>query len=477
MGILHDFKVPTEYISRRQYEANSNAKYRTEFMRDRDRIMYCGSFRRLSGKTQIYLAGKNDNQRNRLTHTLEVAQIARTVALALGLDCDLTEAIALGHDMGHTPFGHAGEQMLHEIMVPGSTVNIKTSPMNDPSLLSSDQRDIKQFGFKHNIQSLRVAATIEQGYGKNGLNLTNYTLWGILHHSSLVYGFGKVNTEVLDANYIDMYKPYYKIPNFPNVESWSFEAFVVEQADEVAQWHHDLEDAIRGYAMDPNEICKTLNKTLGEIMNDEDKKRLNSLKKKKILDREYVTSLSRIVVNTLVNRLILCSTYNLELLWNKYNTKFQNKNQYFTELSWQEDEVRKAVSLRRLDEDDSKISRMEKSYKNTIHEKIHHSRNVERMNAKGQYIIRKLMEAYYTHPQQLPDAIIARYMVETEKYSNFQKTLQVGFGSVRTKFEQIYTNKATFDLKSRIALMRSICDHIAGMTDHYAIEEFQNLYE
>lgn len=219
MGILHDFKVPTEYISRRQYEVNSNAKYRTEFMRDRDRIMYCGSFRRLSGKTQIYLAGKNDNQRNRLTHTLEVAQIARTVALALGLDCDLTEAIALGHDMGHTPFGHAGEQMLHEIMVPGSTVNIKTSPMNDPSLLSSDQRDIKQFGFKHNIQSLRVAATIEQGYGKNGLNLTNYTLWGILHHSSLVYGFGKVNTEVLDANYIDMYKPYYKIPNFPNVMS------------------------------------------------------------------------------------------------------------------------------------------------------------------------------------------------------------------------------------------------------------------
>ena len=124
-----DFKAPIEFAARAETPESENPPYRSDFMRDRDRVMYSASFRRLAGKTQIYLAGKNDNQRNRLTHTLEVSQIARTISQALGLDCDLTEAIALGHDIGHTPFGHAGEQILHEIMVPGSKVSIKDSLM------------------------------------------------------------------------------------------------------------------------------------------------------------------------------------------------------------------------------------------------------------------------------------------------------------------------------------------------------------
>ena len=123
-----DFSAPLEYASRTGPSEPQNQEYRTEFMRDRDRIMYSSSFRRLAGKTQIYLAGKDDNQRNRLTHTLEVSQIARTVSRALNLDCDLTEAIALGHDLGHAPFGHAGEWILHEIMLPNSNISIKNSP-------------------------------------------------------------------------------------------------------------------------------------------------------------------------------------------------------------------------------------------------------------------------------------------------------------------------------------------------------------
>ncbi|HJB05372.1 MAG TPA: HD domain-containing protein, partial [Candidatus Merdibacter merdigallinarum] len=110
-------RAPRELISRME-KASESAEYRNDFMRDRDRIMYCSAFRRLDGKTQIYLTGKNDHRRNRLTHTLEVAQIARTISQALDLDVDLTEAIALGHDLGHTPFGHAGEQILNEIMQP-----------------------------------------------------------------------------------------------------------------------------------------------------------------------------------------------------------------------------------------------------------------------------------------------------------------------------------------------------------------------
>lgn len=106
-----NYQVPEEFINRGYEDANELPEYRSEFMRDRDRLMYATAFRRLSGKTQIYTVGSDDHRKNRLTHTLEVAQIARTIAFALGLNPDLAEAIALGHDFGHTPFGHAGERM------------------------------------------------------------------------------------------------------------------------------------------------------------------------------------------------------------------------------------------------------------------------------------------------------------------------------------------------------------------------------
>ena len=124
MNIL---RAPEGLAKRVEFEP-LNSPYRSNFMRDRDRIMYSNSFRRLDGKTQIYLTGENDHRRNRLTHTLEVAQIARTISQGLELNLDLTEAIALGHDLGHTPFGHAGERMLNEIMSPQNTVKIPESP-------------------------------------------------------------------------------------------------------------------------------------------------------------------------------------------------------------------------------------------------------------------------------------------------------------------------------------------------------------
>ena len=105
------FNVPAEFVTRKHTEKDVLPLFRNEFMRDRDRLMYATAFRRLAGKTQIYTVGSDDHKKNRLTHSLEVAQIARTIARALGLNEDLTEAIALGHDFGHTPFGHAGEEM------------------------------------------------------------------------------------------------------------------------------------------------------------------------------------------------------------------------------------------------------------------------------------------------------------------------------------------------------------------------------
>lgn len=114
---FYSLRAPLSFAAR---ESGLKTKqfYRTEFMRDRDRVLYSKSFRRLAGKTQVYLSGVDDHRRTRLTHTLEVSQIARSIAGPLKLDTDLVEAIALGHDLGHTPFGHVGERTLHEIMTP-----------------------------------------------------------------------------------------------------------------------------------------------------------------------------------------------------------------------------------------------------------------------------------------------------------------------------------------------------------------------
>ena len=129
------FSIPQDLIKRHYTDTSTLPWYRSDFMRDRDRIMYCTAFRRLSGKTQIYTIGADDHKKNRLTHSLEVSQISRTIAQALGLDSNLAEAIALGHDLGHTPFGHAGERILHQIMVPDS-IYIIDSPFFRSSIES-----------------------------------------------------------------------------------------------------------------------------------------------------------------------------------------------------------------------------------------------------------------------------------------------------------------------------------------------------
>ena len=145
---------------RRFPEADSAT--RTPFARDRDRIIHCSAFRRLKEKTQVFVAHEGDNFRTRLTHSLEVAQIARSIAKALGLDDDLAETIALAHDIGHPPFGHAGEDELHDCME-------------------------KLGGFDHNVQTFRVVTELERMYPHfNGLNLTWETLEGVVKHNGPV---------------------------------------------------------------------------------------------------------------------------------------------------------------------------------------------------------------------------------------------------------------------------------------------------
>ncbi len=180
---------------------------RTVFQRDRDRIIHCKSFRRLKHKTQVFLSPEGDHYRTRLTHTLEVSQIARTIARCLNLNEDLTEAIALGHDLGHTPFGHAGERVLQKLTG----------------------------HFEHNEQSLRVVELLENGIG---LNLTYEVRDGILNHRK-------------------------------SSKPQTLEGMVVNLADRIAYINHDIDDALRAGVISgiPKECADGLGQTHGERIN------------------------------------------------------------------------------------------------------------------------------------------------------------------------------------------------------------------
>jgi dGTPase len=195
---------------------------RSEFQRDRDRIIHSTAFRRLQHKTQVFLHHGGNHFRNRLTHTLEVSQMARSMARALRLDEDLAEAVALSHDLGHTPFGHAGERALHRCMAPLG-------------------------GFDHNIQAMRVVTRLENRYAEHdGLNLTWETLEGILKHNGPLTGpdgapVGKYATEGLPAGLDD-------IPAVSDLRISSYaslEAQIAAIADDVAYNAHDIDDALR----------------------------------------------------------------------------------------------------------------------------------------------------------------------------------------------------------------------------------------
>ncbi len=468
------FSAPEELAQRNCKTDNCTQKYRTMFMRDRDRVLYSKSFRRLAGKTQIYLSGSDDHQRNRLTHTLEVAQIASTMTHALGLNRDLTEAIALGHDLGHTPFGHAGEQILHSIMVPNDKHYINASPMG-----ISDERYPGSYGFKHNMQSVRMAVILENIYGDAGLNLTNYTLWGLQKHSNNEYPRSKLNTSILKPDVYDQYESFYSIKDHPQSIAWSFEAFVVAEADEIAQLHHDLEDAIRGKAMTRDDVYKTVKSNLSGIMCDEDKTQLAKMHCKDIDDETYIILLSKVVVNTLVNQIIKRSLENFAYLQKKYAITTDTKINFFLTCDPRQDEIRKAISYDTFGNSTDIFKRLRK-YSNVISVNVHNSNTVQRMNIKGQYIIKKIFQAYYSNPQQLPNHSIAQFLISAGQYKSKETAMKIfaskGEGAVRTKFDKFYKSSQFNNNKMELKLMRVICDHIASMTDNYAIEEFEKLY-
>lgn len=208
-------KAAKAFESKGRLFPEEKCEYRTDFQRDRDRIIHSKAFRRLMHKTQVFLSPEDDHYRTRLTHTIEVSQISRTVARILCLNEDLTEAIALGHDLGHTPFGHVGEKVLNSIH-PG--------------------------GFSHNEQSVRIIDKIEETSRRKGLNLTQEVRDGILNHR----GTGT---------------PY------------TLEGQIVKICDRIAYTNHDIDDAIRSGIISKNDLPKDAIKILGNTHSD----RINNL--------------------------------------------------------------------------------------------------------------------------------------------------------------------------------------------------------
>jgi dGTPase len=226
-GITYAPYATLPETSRGRRVAEPASETRTGFQRDRDRVVHSTAFRRLKHKTQVFVAHEGDHYRTRLTHSLEVAQIARSIARQLGLNEDLAEALALAHDLGHTPFGHAGEEALNDCMKPFG-------------------------GFDHNAQTLRIVTRLERKYaGFDGLNLTWETLEGVVKHNGPLVGRPlpkPVPQPILDFNAdYDL-----GLDTFPGPE-----AQVAALADDIAYNSHDLDDGLRAGLFSAAEARKT----------------------------------------------------------------------------------------------------------------------------------------------------------------------------------------------------------------------------
>ncbi len=330
--------VPIKSSGRIFYEKNS--KLRTNYQRDRDRIIHSTAFRRLKHKTQVFINTSGDHYRTRITHSLEVAQIARTLAKFFNLNEDLCETLSLAHDLGHTPFGHAGEEALNECM--------------------------EDFGgFDHNIQTLRIITSIEKKYYNfTGLNLTVETLDGLIKHNGPVFDLDKYNS-ILGKNFFKNKIQFEKRP--------SLEAQISSISDDIAYNSHDLEDGLKAnlftiFDLDGIPI-------LSKIINKH-KKRLTK-KNKELVLRQII----RDIINEMVKDVITNT---------KKNIKEENPNNI--------NDIYNANTQIVCFSD--KMNEFDLSIKDFLKEKMYYSKEVLKKTTKGKKIIKKLFFLINKNPKK-----------------------------------------------------------------------------
>ena len=318
----------------------ANSPYRSPFQRDRDRIIHSSAFRRLKHKTQVFVNTEGDHYRTRITHSIEVAQIARTISRYLNLNDDLTETLSLAHDLGHTPFGHAGEDALNDCM-------------------------IKYGGFDHNLQTLRIVMFIEKKYVRfNGLNLTLETLDGLLKHNGPYYD----KTDVENLIGIKNLKKKINLETSP-----SLEAQIASISDDIAYNNHDIQD---GYMANLFKI-----KELNEINFFKELLKKYYKKSKNIDGSILIYQMVRDSINLMVKDLIQNSMANFKInKIKKLNDVYRSENKLICFSSSYEkiiEEIRDFLKL--------------KMYKN---------KKVLKRNNEGKKIIQNLFKVISNNPKK-----------------------------------------------------------------------------
>jgi dGTPase len=316
------------------------SKYRSPFQRDRDRIIHSASFRRLKHKTQVFVNTEGDHYRTRITHSIEVAQIARSVAKYLNLNEDLTETLSLAHDLGHTPFGHAGEDALAECM--------------------SDHG-----GFDHNLQTLRIIMFLENKYFRfKGLNLSIETLEGLLKHN------GPVEDTILLNNLIGL-KSFKNKINFTTYPS--LEAQISAISDDIAYNNHDIQDGIRANLF-----------KLEELVEIDFFKEIYRIYKNKINKANYKIAIYQIIRDSI--DLMIRDLLN--------NTKKNLKKHKITSTK----DIIKSNYL--LVNFSNKIQNSEKEIKFFLRNKMYNNKSVLGKNQRGKMIIKKLFSIIKSNPRK-----------------------------------------------------------------------------
>ena len=342
--------------------------YRTVFQRDRDRILHTTAFRRLEYKTQVFINYEGDYYRTRLTHTLEVAQIGRSVARALGANEDLVETICLAHDLGHPPFGHSGERTLARLMVDHG-------------------------GFNHNHHSFKIVTQLEKRYPEfDGLNLTWEVLEGIVKHET--------DYDISDAEDYD-----------PNLRG-HLEAQIANVADELAYTAHDLDDGLRSGMITPEQLAGV---SLWEVINES-------------IGRRRSDILDDLARHRLIRRLIGIEVNDLIQSIDRMIRRSGIRNvQELQELPY---------NVVGFSED---MHRRNRELKDFLFNNLYNHYRVVRMSVKAERILESLFTTYVNEPSVLPEA--------------FQKTVE------------------------NDGLQETICNYIAGMTDRFAVDEYQKLFD
>ena len=454
---LDDLAQRNEYCER-AYNLRAPKQHRGEFQRDYERIVHSKAFRRMVDKAQVFSASKGDYYRTRMTHTQAVSQIARGIAEGLGLNMYLTEAIALGHDIGHTPFGHQGERTLDSIL---------QGKFNIIKNVESFTGDLSFGGFKHNYQSIRVATLLEEEYTEIcGMDLSYQTLEGMLKHTKLKRDNYPLNQFISSDDASDKL-------HFTQDFCSTLEGQVVAIADEIAQRGHDLDDAFSSGAMEFDDFKNYLAvKKMKKLLDIVEKvnKDLTSMgeKNRRFVDKKELRNSRTVsdIVSYFINDVINCSKGKM----NEYDlSKFRgNHNRVKEELICFSEET----------------STLNKYLETIISSKVINSPEVSLFDNNAETIISGLFKAYYNNPRLLHKGTQRKLYINLRNISENVVDFEYGNHEVikeefdmitNENLEKLTTEDADEYKEKRRVLVRTICDFISGMTDTYATNEYNRI--